>query len=122
MIKVCTIAALLPDFNGEDVDEAVKVYRAFGTRRGSYAELEAEFGAVAMDVEPLEDEPDSDSDSDGDLVIPAVCIHPSNEPLLLPFLMLRSHARSLVFAGECVVRERLGRGLCVVRERLARGL
>jgi len=71
MINACTIAALLPDFDGEDVDEAVSVYRAFGTRRGSYAELEAEFGAVAMDIEPLQD-PDSDSDSDGDVVIPAV--------------------------------------------------
>lgn len=61
MIKECTIKALLPDHQG-DVASAVKTYRSFGTRRGKYADLEEQHGAVAMTIMPLYD----------DLVIPAI--------------------------------------------------
>lgn len=61
MIADIGIDNLLPDFKG-DLDDAVDLYRSFGTTRGSYRDLEKEHGAVALDVEPLEPE-DSDEDN-----------------------------------------------------------
>ena len=63
MIADIGIHNLLPDFKGE-LDDAVDLYRSFGTRRGSYRDLEKEHGAVALDVEPLEPE-DEDNISPG---------------------------------------------------------
>ena len=39
---------------GDIFRAAVQVYKSFGTTRGSYAELEKEHGAVAIDIEPVE--------------------------------------------------------------------
>ena len=52
MIENVGVKALLPDHDGGTAS-AVEVYKSFGTTRGSYAELEEEYGAVAMDIEPL---------------------------------------------------------------------
>lgn len=52
MIEDVGICKLLPDHKS-DLEDAVRVYRAFHTTRGSYAELEEQHGAVAIDIEPL---------------------------------------------------------------------
>lgn len=52
MVDDVGVPALLPDHVG-DTESAVELYKSFCTTRGSYAELEQEHGAVALDVEPL---------------------------------------------------------------------
>lgn len=52
MIEDVGIYNLLPDHKS-GIEDAVRVYRAFHTTRGSYAELEEQHGAVAIDIEPL---------------------------------------------------------------------
>ena len=52
MIEDVVIYNLLPDHKS-GIEDAVRVYRAFHTTRGSYAELEEQHGAVAIDIEPL---------------------------------------------------------------------
>ena len=66
MIEDVGIKNLLPDHAG-NIDAAVRVYKSFGTTRGSYAELEKEYGAVAIDIEPVEP-----CTTDLDEVIPAI--------------------------------------------------
>ena len=66
MIEDVGIEKLLPDHMG-DIDTAVQVYKSFGTTRGSYADLEKEYGAVAIDIEPVEP-----CMTDSDEVIPAI--------------------------------------------------
>ena len=53
MINDVGVQALLPDADAADVAGAVATYRAFGNQRGGYAALEAEYGAVAIGVQPL---------------------------------------------------------------------
>ena len=53
MLKECGVEACLPGLEG-GLDEAVHIYRSFGTFSGaSYADIEAESGAIAIDVVPL---------------------------------------------------------------------
>jgi len=52
MLEDVGIDKALPGFSG-DIHSAVDLYRSFRTTRGSYAELEAVHGAVAIDIEPL---------------------------------------------------------------------
>ena len=52
MLRECGVDACLPGVH--DVDEGVQIYKSFGTFTGeTYAEAEAAFGAVAIDVVPL---------------------------------------------------------------------
>ena len=53
MISGVGVKALLPDADAADVAGAVARYHAFGNQRGTYAALEAEYGAVAIGVKPL---------------------------------------------------------------------
>ena len=43
----------LPDHGGT-IDEAVEIYRSFGTTRGNYQDLEKLYGAVAIEIAPLQ--------------------------------------------------------------------
>jgi ASC-1-like (ASCH) protein len=53
MLRECGIEACLPGLKG-GIKEGIRVYRSFGTFSGStYADLERESGAIAIDVEPL---------------------------------------------------------------------
>lgn len=52
MIEDIGIDQLLPGFSGS-VDSAVELYQSFGTTRGSFGDLEAAHGAVAIDIVPL---------------------------------------------------------------------
>lgn len=52
MLEDVGIENALPGFDG-DIDAAIEVYKGFKTTRGSYGELEAVHGAVAIDIEPL---------------------------------------------------------------------
>ena len=54
MIEDVGIDSLLPGFDG-DLETAVQIYKEFGTTRGKYADLEKKHGAVAIDVEPIDD-------------------------------------------------------------------
>ena len=53
MLLECGVQACLPGLKG-GVEAGVDIYHSFGTFKGkTYAEIEAEFGAIAIDVEPL---------------------------------------------------------------------
>lgn len=53
MLKECSVQACLPGLSG-GLTEGVQVYQSFGTFAGAtYAELESESGAIAIDVMPL---------------------------------------------------------------------
>ncbi len=53
MLKAMTLRAMLPDCKG-GLAAGVAIYRSFGTMSGqTYEELEAESGAIALEVEPL---------------------------------------------------------------------
>ena len=53
MLRECGVEACLPGLAG-GLEEGVRVYKSFGTNGGAtYAEIEAESGAIAIDVEPL---------------------------------------------------------------------
>lgn len=52
MLQDVGIENALPGFSG-GIAAAVELYKSFGTTRGSYAELEAVHGAMAIDIEPL---------------------------------------------------------------------
>lgn len=53
MLCECGVKACLPDFLGS-LQEAVQIYQSFGTMSGAtYAELEREFGVIAIEVVPL---------------------------------------------------------------------
>lgn len=54
MISEVGIEHLLPGFEGDEAS-AIELYLNFQTTRGSYAKLEAKHGAVAIDIEPIED-------------------------------------------------------------------
>ena len=54
MIIDVGVENLLPDCTTFSLDDAVQLYRGFANGRGSYGKLEGEYGAVAIDVEPLE--------------------------------------------------------------------
>ena len=57
MLRECSVEACLPGLEG-GLGEGVRVYRSFGTFSGAtYAEIEAESGAIAIDVEPLRPAP-----------------------------------------------------------------
>jgi ASC-1-like (ASCH) protein len=53
MLGECGVESCLPGLEGR-LHEGVRIYRSFGTFCGAtYAELEAEHGAIAIDVAPL---------------------------------------------------------------------
>ena len=58
MLNACGVEACLPGFEGT-IDQAVAVYKAFGTfntkiGNKTFAQLEKDYGAVAITVEPLQ--------------------------------------------------------------------
>ena len=53
MLRECGVEACLPGLEG-GLQEGVRVYQSFGTMSGAtYADLEGEHGAIAIDVAPL---------------------------------------------------------------------
>ena len=54
MIREVGIKYLLPNRAGMSVADAVALYKKFANQRGTYAEMEKQHGAVAIDVDPLE--------------------------------------------------------------------
>jgi ASC-1-like (ASCH) protein len=53
MLRECGVDACLPGLKG-GLQEGIRTYRSFGTFSGAtYAELESESGAIAIDVAPL---------------------------------------------------------------------
>jgi ASC-1-like (ASCH) protein len=53
MLRECGVEACLPGLKG-GLQEGVRIYQSFGTMSGAtYAELESEHGAIAIDVAPL---------------------------------------------------------------------
>ena len=52
MLEACGLHACLPDFVGR-IASGAQLYRGFGSSGGTYAELEAKYGVVGIDVVPL---------------------------------------------------------------------
>ena len=72
MIQAVGVRKLLPDWDEHTypknkLEWAVSTYMNFANGRGTYADLEDEFGAVAIDVEPLiADDSSTTKDDDDD--------------------------------------------------------
>lgn len=64
MLEDCAVSACLPGHTGTRAD-AVRVYRSFASSSGTYDELEAKVGVVAMDVVPLVAPEDEDDEGEG---------------------------------------------------------
>ena len=58
MLRECGVESCLPGLEG-GLHEGVRLYRSFGTfDSNTYADLEAEHGAIAIDVAPLRPKPE----------------------------------------------------------------